>query len=229
MWLAARRHSRKAIMTKLDAEHRNALKESQFAFPEQRKEPLENAAHVRNAIAPLQPGRRRQRCRPRPRLEAHPGRRRKSSASEVDEEELARNRPKIGPLTARLAADPSRRRQAETVSTRRHRADVARVADGDASYRQSTGTGTSANGAARCARSASGGVDQPTLELTPIRFVRIDCNQIVFSMAMTEQGVCPRPCSTARGIPRSGGSRGAAEKPWGKDIPLPAVGPLLRR
>lgn len=38
-------------MTKLDAKHRNALDSRQFAFPEQRKEPLENAAHVRNAIA----------------------------------------------------------------------------------------------------------------------------------------------------------------------------------
>ena len=38
-------------MTKLDAKHRNALDARQFAFPEQRKEPLENAAHVRNAIA----------------------------------------------------------------------------------------------------------------------------------------------------------------------------------
>lgn len=38
-------------MTKLDAEDRNSLKESTFAFPEQRKEPLENASHVRNAVA----------------------------------------------------------------------------------------------------------------------------------------------------------------------------------
>jgi len=38
-------------MTKLDAEHRNALESRQFAFPKGRKEPLENAAHVRNAIA----------------------------------------------------------------------------------------------------------------------------------------------------------------------------------
>ena len=38
-------------MSKLDAEHRNALGKGEFAFPEQRKEPLENAAHVRNAIA----------------------------------------------------------------------------------------------------------------------------------------------------------------------------------
>lgn len=38
-------------MTKLEAEHRNAVGSGQFAFPKQRKEPLENAAHVRNAIA----------------------------------------------------------------------------------------------------------------------------------------------------------------------------------
>jgi hypothetical protein len=38
-------------MTKLDAEHRNDIASTQFAFPKQRKEPLENAAHVRNAIA----------------------------------------------------------------------------------------------------------------------------------------------------------------------------------
>ncbi|HSC62808.1 MAG TPA: DUF6582 domain-containing protein [Caldimonas sp.] len=38
-------------MTKLDADHRNALDSRQFAFPKERKEPLENASHVRNAIA----------------------------------------------------------------------------------------------------------------------------------------------------------------------------------
>ncbi len=38
-------------MTKLDADHRNAIDSRQFAFPKQRKEPLENASHVRNAIA----------------------------------------------------------------------------------------------------------------------------------------------------------------------------------
>ena len=38
-------------MTKLDAEHRNAIDSKQFAFPKERKEPLEIAAHVRNAIA----------------------------------------------------------------------------------------------------------------------------------------------------------------------------------
>ena len=38
-------------MSKLDAEHRNALDSRQFAFPRERKEPLENATNVRNAIA----------------------------------------------------------------------------------------------------------------------------------------------------------------------------------
>jgi hypothetical protein len=38
-------------MAELDAKHRNALDEGQFAFPKERKEPLNNASHVRNAIA----------------------------------------------------------------------------------------------------------------------------------------------------------------------------------
>ena len=38
-------------MAKLDAQERNEIPEGQFAFPRQRKEPLENASHVRNAIA----------------------------------------------------------------------------------------------------------------------------------------------------------------------------------
>ena len=38
-------------MTKLDADRRDAVASGQFAFPKQRKEPLENATHVRNAIA----------------------------------------------------------------------------------------------------------------------------------------------------------------------------------
>jgi hypothetical protein len=38
-------------MAKLDAEHRDAIDSKQFAFPKERKEPFENAAHVRNAIA----------------------------------------------------------------------------------------------------------------------------------------------------------------------------------
>ncbi len=38
-------------MNKLDAAHRKAVPTGTFAFPKQRKEPLENAAHVRNAIA----------------------------------------------------------------------------------------------------------------------------------------------------------------------------------
>ena len=38
-------------MSELDAKHRNDLDEDQFAFPTERKEPLNNASHVRNAIA----------------------------------------------------------------------------------------------------------------------------------------------------------------------------------
>ena len=38
-------------MTRLDADDRDALGSGNFAFPKQRKEPLEDAAHVRNAIA----------------------------------------------------------------------------------------------------------------------------------------------------------------------------------
>jgi uncharacterized protein DUF6582 len=38
-------------MAELDAKNRNDLDEDQFAFPKERKEPLNNASHVRNAIA----------------------------------------------------------------------------------------------------------------------------------------------------------------------------------
>jgi hypothetical protein len=38
-------------MAKLDSDDRNDLKCGEFAFPKQRKEPLEDAQHVRNAIA----------------------------------------------------------------------------------------------------------------------------------------------------------------------------------
>jgi hypothetical protein len=38
-------------MTKLDTEHRDKISSAQFAFPKQRKEPLEDASHVRNAVA----------------------------------------------------------------------------------------------------------------------------------------------------------------------------------
>jgi hypothetical protein len=38
-------------MTELSTKQRDKLKEGAFAFPEARKEPLENASHVRNAIA----------------------------------------------------------------------------------------------------------------------------------------------------------------------------------
>jgi hypothetical protein len=38
-------------MSELDAKDRNDLSSKQFAFPKERKEPLEDASHVRNAIA----------------------------------------------------------------------------------------------------------------------------------------------------------------------------------
>jgi hypothetical protein len=38
-------------MAELSEKQRDKLDDDKFAFPEQRKEPLENASHVRNAIA----------------------------------------------------------------------------------------------------------------------------------------------------------------------------------
>jgi hypothetical protein len=38
-------------MSKLEQEDRDELPKREFAFPKQRKEPLEDASHVRNAIA----------------------------------------------------------------------------------------------------------------------------------------------------------------------------------
>ena len=38
-------------MAKLDTEKRDNLEKTNFAFPKQRKEPLEDATHVRNAVA----------------------------------------------------------------------------------------------------------------------------------------------------------------------------------
>jgi hypothetical protein len=38
-------------MTKLSEQQRDKLSDSAFAFPKERKEPLEDAGHVRNAIA----------------------------------------------------------------------------------------------------------------------------------------------------------------------------------
>ena len=38
-------------MTKLSTDDRNDLDSGAFAFPKERKEPLENASHVRNAIS----------------------------------------------------------------------------------------------------------------------------------------------------------------------------------
>jgi len=38
-------------MSKLSSQERNDVPARQFAFPAQRKEPLESASHVRNAVA----------------------------------------------------------------------------------------------------------------------------------------------------------------------------------
>jgi len=38
-------------MSELDAKDREELKDSQYAFPKERKEPLNDADHVRNAVA----------------------------------------------------------------------------------------------------------------------------------------------------------------------------------
>lgn len=38
-------------MTELSEKQRDDLDEDQFAFPKERKEPLNNASHVRNAVA----------------------------------------------------------------------------------------------------------------------------------------------------------------------------------
>ena len=38
-------------MSELSEKQRDGLDEGQFAFPKERKEPLNNASHVRNAIA----------------------------------------------------------------------------------------------------------------------------------------------------------------------------------
>lgn len=38
-------------MSKLDAKDRHHLKDSDYAFPKERKEPIENASHVRAAMA----------------------------------------------------------------------------------------------------------------------------------------------------------------------------------
>ena len=38
-------------MAKLTKAARDGISETKFAFPKQRKEPLENASHVRNAVA----------------------------------------------------------------------------------------------------------------------------------------------------------------------------------
>src|SRR5450755_2822872 len=46
-----RHETRRNPMSKLATEDRKKIPAKQYAFPDERKEPLENAAHVRNAIA----------------------------------------------------------------------------------------------------------------------------------------------------------------------------------
>jgi hypothetical protein len=43
--------NRRNAVAKLDAADRKEIPAKKYAFPKERKEPLENAAHVRNAIA----------------------------------------------------------------------------------------------------------------------------------------------------------------------------------
>ena len=38
-------------MAELDAKHRNALDDGAFAFPDEQKLPINDASHVRNAVA----------------------------------------------------------------------------------------------------------------------------------------------------------------------------------
>lgn len=38
-------------MSELNAKERHKIPDGKFAFPKERKEPIENASHVRNAIA----------------------------------------------------------------------------------------------------------------------------------------------------------------------------------
>src|ERR1700692_1545530 len=45
------RTRRRKIMAKLTKPVRDRISSTKFAFPKQRKEPLENASHVRNAVA----------------------------------------------------------------------------------------------------------------------------------------------------------------------------------
>jgi hypothetical protein len=40
-----------AVMPRLDQEDRDRIGGPEYAFPKERKEPLENASHVRNAVA----------------------------------------------------------------------------------------------------------------------------------------------------------------------------------
>lgn len=58
-------------MSKLDEQDRKDISTQQFAFPKQRKEPLEDASHVRTAIARFNQDRRGDGRRARRGLETH--------------------------------------------------------------------------------------------------------------------------------------------------------------
>jgi len=51
MATAQKSHSSRKSSGALSTQERNKVDDSKFAFPDKRKEPLENASHVRNAIA----------------------------------------------------------------------------------------------------------------------------------------------------------------------------------
>jgi hypothetical protein len=76
-------------MARLQTDDRDDLTGENFAFPHQRKEPLEDASHVRNAIARFDQVDGRDRCRARCRVEAHLSAAKKFGV-EVRREELAR-------------------------------------------------------------------------------------------------------------------------------------------
>ena len=60
------------VKGKLDAQERNELPDSVYAFPKQRKEPLTDASHVRNAVARFDQVEDVSERRPRPGLGQHP-------------------------------------------------------------------------------------------------------------------------------------------------------------
>ena len=70
-----------------DREHKQELPDSAFAFPKQRKEPMTDASHVRNAIARFDQVKGRLRSRPRTSL------RQPQSRRKTLQDRHARNQP----------------------------------------------------------------------------------------------------------------------------------------